>query len=115
MKRFMIELWQGYIGMKIIWHELAIEELASIGEKVSEMFGEKVADRVVDDIMNRVGTLAANPFLGTKDDRYVPFRVLHSWHNRVFYLVADKEIRIIAIWDNRRDEKKLPRLLSSRL
>jgi plasmid stabilization system protein ParE len=101
--------------MKLIWHDLALEELALIGEKVSEMFGEKVADKVVEDIINRVDSLAANPFLGTKDDRYVPFRVLHSWHNRVFYLVADKEIRIIAIWDNRRDEKKLPSLLSKRV
>ena len=79
------------------------------------MFGEKVADRVVNDIMNRISALAANPFLGTKDERYIAFRVLHSWHNRIFYLVADKEIRIIAIWDNRCDEKKLPQLLSSRL
>ena len=101
--------------MKIIWHELALEELASIGEKVSEMFGEKVADRVVGDITDRVGTLAANPFLGTEDDRYVPFRVLHSWHNRIFYHVSDMEIKIIAIWDNRRDEKKLPALLSKRV
>ena len=101
--------------MKIIWHELAIEELASIGEKVSDSFGKKVADKVVEDILSRVNSLAANPFLGTKDDRYVPFRVLHSWHNRVFYLVADKEIRIIAIWDNRRDEKKLPSMLSKRV
>ena len=80
-----------------------------------EMFGEKVADRVVKDIMNRVGVLVANPFLGTKDERYIPFRVLHSWHNRIFYLVVENEIRIIAIWDNRRDEKKLPKLLLSRL
>ena len=70
--------------MKLIWHELALEELALIGEKVSEMFGEKVADRVVEDIMNSVSTLAANPFLGTRDERYLPFRVLHSWHNRIF-------------------------------
>ena len=101
--------------MKLIWHELALEELSSIGEKVLELFGEKVADRVVEDIMHRVGALAANPFLGTKDERYVPFCVLHSWHNRVFYLVTETEIRIIAIWDNRKDEKKLPKLLSSRL
>ena len=101
--------------MKLIWHELALEELASMGEKVSEMFGEKVADKVVKDIMERVSVLASNPFLGTKDERYLPFFVLHSWHNRIFYLVTDNEIRILAIWDNRRDEKKLPKLLSSRL
>ena len=101
--------------MKLIWHELALEELSSIGEKVLELFGEKVADRVVEDIMNRVGILASNPFLGTKDERYAPFYVLHSWHNRIFYLVNETEIRIIAIWDNRKDEKKLPKLLSSRL
>lgn len=101
--------------MKIIWHELALNELASIGENVWESFGEKVANRVVEDIVHRVDALAANPFLGTEDDRYMPFRVLHSWHNRIFYLVNETEIRIIAIWDNRKDEKKLPRLLSSRL
>ena len=100
--------------MKIIWHELAVEELASVGEKVSEMFGEKVADKVIENMMDRVGALEANPFLGTHDDRYEPFRVLHSWHNRIFYLVTDCEIRVVAVWDNRRDEKKLPKLLSSR-
>ena len=100
--------------MIIIWHELALDELASIGEKVLELFGEKVADKVVEDIFSRVNSLAANPFLGTKDERYVPFYVLHSWHNRIFYLVIENEIRIVAIWDNRRDEKKLPKLLSSR-
>jgi plasmid stabilization system protein ParE len=71
--------------MKLIWHELALEELASIGEKVSELFGEKVADKVVKDIMERVSVLASNPFLGTK----LPFFVLHSWHNRIFNLVTD--------------------------
>ena len=101
--------------MKLIWHELALEELASIGEKVSELFGEKVADKVVKDIMGRVSVLASNPFLGTRDERFVPFFILHSWHNRIFYLITDDEIRVIAIWDNRRDEKKLPKLLSSRL
>jgi len=101
--------------MKIIWHDLALEELSSIGEMVWESFGEKVADRVVEDIVHRVDALAANPFLGTEDDKYMPFRVLHSWHNRIFYLVTETEIRIIAIWDNRKDEKKLPKLLSSRL
>ena len=80
--------------MKLIWHELALEELASIGEKVSELFGEKVADKVVKDIMERVSVLASNPFLGTKDERYLPFFVLHSWHNRIFYLVTDNEIRM---------------------
>ena len=100
--------------MKIIWHDLALEELASIGEKVLELFGEKVADKVVEDILSRVNSLAVNPFLGTKDEKYVPFCVLHSWHNRIFYLVIENEIRIVAIWDNRRDEKKLSKLLSSR-
>ena len=101
--------------MKIIWHELALEELALIGERVSEMFGEKVADRVVENMMDWVDALAANPFLGTEDERYLPFRVLHSWHNRIFYLVTDEAIKIIAIWDNRKDEKKLPSLLSKRV
>lgn len=101
--------------MKIIWHDLALEELTSLGEKVSGMFGEEVADRVVKNMLDRVGALASNPFLGTTDERYLPFRVLHSWHNRIFYLVADTEIKIIAIWDNRKDEKKLPSLLSKRV
>lgn len=101
--------------MKIIWHDLALEELVAIGERVMDLFGDKVADKVVEDIMNRVGVLASNPFLGTKDERYLPFYVLHSWHNRIFYLVAEEKIRIIAIWDNRRDEKKLSGLLLSRL
>lgn len=100
--------------MKLIWHELALEELASLGEKTYDLFGKSVSDRVVVNLIDRESALATNPFLGTEDERYSPFRILHSWHNRVFYLIGEGEIKIIAIWDNRRNEKELPKILSSR-
>ena len=84
-------------------------------QRVYDTFGFDVAAKAVDDIIDRMNALAIYPYLGTIDERYLPFRVLHSWHNRIFYLVTDDEIRVIAIWDNRRDERKLPKLLLSRL
>ena len=101
--------------MKLVWHELAYEELTSIGQKVSKLFGYIVADKVVSNIIQRISALSDYPYLGTIDSRYKPFRILHSRHNRIFYLVNVQEIRIIAIWDNRQDEKKLPDLLTSRI
>ena len=100
---------------KVVLHDLAVEELAIVKQKVDDTFGIVVATRVVDDLIERMNALAVHPYLGTIDERYLPFRVLHSWHNRIYYLVTESEIRIIAIWDNRRDEKKLPEVLSSRL
>ena len=100
---------------KVVLHDLAVEELAIVKQRVYDTFGFVVAAKVVDDIIDRMNALAIHPYLGTIDERYLPFRVLHSWHNRIFYLITDDEIRVIAIWDNRRDEKKLPKLLSSRL
>jgi len=101
--------------MKIVWHELAYEELSSIGQKVSEKFGYIVAERVVNDIVQSIGALSTHPYIGTLDQRYMPFYILHSRHNRIFYLVTNDEIRIIAIWNNRMDEKKLHKILSSRM
>ena len=100
---------------KVVLHDLAVEELAIVKQRVYDTFGFVVATKVVDGLIERMNALAVHPYLGTIDERYLPFRVLHSWHNRIFYLVTDNEVRILAIWDNRRDEKYLPKLLSSRL
>ena len=100
---------------KVVLHDLAVEELAIVKQRVYDTFGFVVATKVVDGLIERMNALAVHPYLGTIDERYLPFRVLHSWHNRIFYLVTDNEVRILAIWDNRCDEKYLPKLLSSRL
>ena len=101
--------------MKLVWHDLAYKELLSIGQKVSEMFGKNVADKVIKGIIQNISSLSKYPYLGTADLRYKPFLVLHSKHNRIFYHVSDNEIKIIAIWDNRRDDALLHEMLETRI
>ena len=62
-----------------------------------------------------MNVLSVNPYLGTKDESYSPFFTLHSKHNRIFYLVEDNEIMIVAIWDNRKDDESLQNMLSKRI
>lgn len=97
----------------------AEEELVSIVSYVRENHGTRVANRVYNEIMERISHLSLMPDLGTLDTtlhyRGKPVRILHSRHTRIIYSVRESEIVILLFWDNRRDEHKLHSAISSRL
>ncbi len=103
------------MNRKVILHKSAVEELNLIKQRVYELFGYNVANKVVKNLIQLMKVLSVNPYLGTKDERYSPFFILHSKHNRIFYLVEDNEIMIVAIWDNRKNEENLQDMLSKRI
>lgn len=80
------------MNRKVILHKSAVEELNLIKQRVYELFGYNVANKVVKNLIHLMNVLSVNPYLGTKDERYSPFLTLHSKHNRIFYLVEDNEI-----------------------
>lgn len=73
---------------EIRWHHAAEEEFAAIVTYVLQMFGQKVALEVYEDIISRIDLLAEFPELGTTEPRYkykdMPMRVLHSKLTRSF-------------------------------
>lgn len=95
----------------IKWLETAERELQNIIQYVSEAFGSDFASRIVDDIMLRVDALGEFPYLGTIDSS-IQFQglvlyILHERHLRIYYTVTEKEILIVLLWNNRRDDHLL--------
>jgi len=103
------------VNRKVVLHKSALEELNLITQRVYELFGYNVANKVVKNLINLMNVLSVNPYLGTKDERYSPFLILHSKHNRIFYIVEGNEIMIVAIWDNRKNDENLQNMLSKRI
>ena len=103
------------MNRKVVLHKSAVEELYLIKQRVYELCLYNVSNKVVINLINLMNVLSFNPYLGTKDERYSPFFTLHSKHNRIFNLVEDNEIMIVAIWDNRKNEENLQDMLSKRI
>lgn len=103
---------------EIRWHHAAEEEFAAIVTYVLQMFGQKVALEVYEDIMTCIDLLAEFPELGTLETRYqykdTPMRVLHSKLTRIFYCVRETEVFIVLLWNNRMDDKALKKLFDKR-
>jgi hypothetical protein len=66
------------VNRKVVLHKSAVEELYLIKQRVYELFGYNVANKVVKNLINLMNVLSVNPYLGTKDERYSPFLTLFT-------------------------------------
>ena len=98
----------------VVWHDFALDELEAIVMAVKSAFGSRTARKVLAQFRELEGLLAENPYLGTEDKDNAPFRVLHSWHNRIYYIFDNEKISILAVWPNRQDDSRVPDLLFHR-
>lgn len=98
----------------VLWHTKASEEVANIVISVRSSLGPNAAKKVIAKFREIDNLLSNNPYLGTEDKDNPPFRVLHSWHNRVYYIFDNETINIIAVWDNRQDDTRIPDMLARR-
>lgn len=102
----------------IRWLIEAWDELQEIRNYVLIEHGLRSAERVQEDIFARIDPLESMPELGTLDTELhyqgKPVRILHSKHIRIIYAVREREIVIIMLWNNRREDSVLKHLLSRR-
>lgn len=91
----------------IRWEEAASLDLAVIGQYLSKNFGVRVASKWIAKIISSTNTLATFPNIGHIYQHNPSYRVLTVKRSNIYYRINEKEIVIVAVFDNRRDDKTI--------
>lgn len=102
--------------MKLIWANRANSEWKKIATYIHDEFGHKAAEIFLRDTQKWERYLLKSPECGFLEqllkDKTIPYRsILLSKHNKLIYYIKEDEIRIVDIWDMRRN----PEILAKRI
>lgn len=104
--------------MRIEWSEDALGDLWEIITYVSSSFGGRKAMEVFGAIRDAVNLLSDYPFMGkvfVKDTMMsCTYYIVPSKLHQIVYFVDSETINIVAVWNNRRDSRRLKRRLRHR-
>lgn len=101
--------------MIIHWHPEALEELNNTILYIKDNYGLVVASKVLDEIENDVNQLESFPKLWPIEfqKKETEYRVLYSKYNRIVYFTTNDSIEIVVFWNNRKDLKKLKKIIEN--
>ena len=101
--------------MQINWSEQSRDDLRDIVNYVGTSFGGRKAYEVLDEIRMTAELLEKFPLLGKSfvEDKEagIVYRTLPSKLNQIVYYVDGEMVTIVTVWQNRRDAKRLIKLL----
>lgn len=102
--------------MRAEWTTRAQDDLAEVLRYVVEKFGLNTAVRVNSEILEYVDNLSRFPLLGraifTEPNSGLEYRSLSLKQSSAIYIIEDDAVKVILLWNNRRDIKKLHTILS---
>jgi len=104
------------MALKIEWSESSAKQLQNIYNYYLSEAGKRVADRIIDKIIERVDILYQNPFAGAKEEFLTEypeeFRYLVAGNYKVIYWIGKNIITIASVFDCRQDPVKMKKLRS---
>jgi plasmid stabilization system protein ParE len=102
--------------MRVEWTTRAQADLAEVLRYVIEKFGLNTAMRVNGEILEDVDKLSRFPMLGralfTEPHSGLVYRSLSLKQSSAIYIIEDETVKVVLLWNNRRDNKKLHAILS---
>ena len=104
--------------MQINWSEHAIDDLREIVSYVGTSFGRRKAEDVFAEIRHTAELLKDFPMLGKSfvEDKElgIAYRTVPSKLNQMVYYIDGDAIIIVAVWQNRRDIRRLKSFLKQK-
>ena len=101
--------------MRIEWSEDSRKDLREILSYVGSSFCGRKAEEVLFEIRDTVNLLMDFPMMGKEfvKDRQISitYHTVPSKLHQIVYYVEDETIKVVAIWNNRRDIRRLKRRL----
>lgn len=96
---------------RIIWSNEALNNLGAIIEYLEHNFTEREIRKFVQLLEKRLALLASNPYSFPTINHPKKLRkVVISKQTSIFYLPVDNHIRIVSLFDNRRNPELLGKL-----
>ena len=104
--------------MRIEWSDHSRKDIREIIAYVGSSFGGRKALEVLSDIRDTANLLLAFPLMGKEfvvDSIIgITYHTVPSKFHQIVYFVEGENIKIVAIWNNRRDIRRLKRRLRRR-
>lgn len=104
--------------MRIEWGEHSRKDIREIISYVGSFFGGRKALAVLFEIRDTASLLLAFPLMGkefVKDSKTgVTYHTVPSKYHQIVYFVEGETINIVAVWNNRRNIRRLKRRLRHR-
>ncbi len=102
------------MGLKIVWTDLAIENLQNIFKYYKDEVNKETAQKIVIAIVDKTIYLETNPEIGQREEllktRTKEFRYLVEGNYKVIYWMEGKVIFVATVFDTRQNPKKLLRI-----
>ncbi len=99
--------------MKVEWLEPAKQQVQEIFKYLESVAGERTARKMTRKIIESTRVLAHNPRGGEREwlleDQPEEFRRLVEGAHKIVYYIEDEIVKIVAIWDCRRDPSDMRR------
>ena len=97
---------------KIIWSSLSSHQLKAVLDFYTQRNGSSAYSlKILNEIEELLNSLSENEFIGrltsNKTTRVIPMKVY-----LIFYEINQNQIKIVSLWDNRQNNKKLIPVLS---
>lgn len=93
--------------VKIEWTEPALQDLKTIVDYIESEWSQAIADKFVDELLERVKTLSVQPYMGMVSGKMPTVRSIKvSKHNRLYYRVENESLVLLNIFDLRQHPDK---------
>jgi len=104
------------MNFKVIWSKGSLEDAHTIISFVKHTTGVSASRKVLEKLKEAENTISVAPHSGKLEKDYHPCRVLHTKHNRFFYTLDEntQTAKIVAVWDNRGNDRKIASILKNR-
>ena len=93
-------------GYKILWTDLAIEELEETIKYLEEDFSQKEIKKLAKEIERVINLISQNPTIFPLSEKMNLRKVVILKFNSMFYRVANEQVQIISFFNNRKNPKK---------
>ncbi len=97
--------------IRIEWSELSERQLKDIFDYYSIKANTRIARKIVNRIINRVGILESNPFSGPKEELLIDYpeeyRYLVESNYKIIYWKRDNLVTIASVFDCRQNPDKI--------
>jgi toxin ParE1/3/4 len=98
----------------IEWSELSAKHLQNIYNYYLAEAGNRVADKIINEIITRVDILYQNPFAGAKEELLAEypeeFRYLVAGNYKVIYWIEKNIITVASVFDCRQNPVKMKKM-----
>lgn len=93
--------------IKIEWTEPVLQDLETIVFYIQSEWSQALADKFVDELLEKIEGLLGQPFMGMVSRRHADIRSIKiSKHNRLYYKIESDKLVLLNIFDLRQHPDK---------